>query len=136
MLSLILTSKTHRDAFLKVLNESNVSDGISADKFADIVENVSTFHIISFSDEEMGPKGTEHNKALHLIVKITGMILSHVLVDNGSAVNVCPLSTIKRMGIDQERIQRSNTMIWAFDGSRKETIRMIHLPVEIGPYEF
>ena len=40
------------------------------------------------------------------------------------------------MGIDQEKIQRSNTVIRAFDGSRKETIGMIHLPVEIGPYEF
>ena len=40
------------------------------------------------------------------------------------------------MGIDQERIQRSNTVIRAFDGPRKETIGMIHLPVEIGPYEF
>ena len=82
-----------------------MADGISADKFADIVGNVSTFNIISFSDEEMGPKGTRHNKALHLTVKSTGMILSQVLVDNGLAVNVCPLSMIKRMGIDQERIQ-------------------------------
>ena len=63
MLSLILTSETRRDAFLKVLNESHVSDGISADKFADIVGNVSAFNILSFSDEEMGPEGTGHNKA-------------------------------------------------------------------------
>ena len=90
MLSLILTSKTHRNAFLKVLNESHVSNVISVD----IMGNVSTFNIISFSDEEMGPEGTGHNKALHLIVKSIGMILSQVLIDNGSAVNVCPLSTI------------------------------------------
>ena len=64
------------------------------------------------------------------------MILIQVLIDNGSAVNVYPLSTIKRMDIDQERIQRSNTVIRAFDGSQKEIIGMIHLPVEIGPYEF
>ena len=105
MLSLILTSDTHRNAFLKVLNESHISDGISVDKFADIVGNVSTFNIISFFDEEMGPKGIGHNKAMHQTVKSTRIILSQVLVDNGSAVNVCPLSTIKRMGIDQERIQ-------------------------------
>ena len=76
MLSLILTSETHRDAFLKVLNESHVADGISVDKFADIVGNVSACNIISFSDEEMGPEGTGHNKALHLTVKSTDMILS------------------------------------------------------------
>ena len=64
------------------------------------------------------------------------MIVSYVLVDNRSAVNICPLSTIKRMSIDQERIQRFNTVIQAFDRSRNETIRMIHLPVEIGQYEF
>ena len=122
MLSLILTSETHRDAFLNVLIESYVSDGISADKFADIVGNVSTFNIISFSDDEMGSKGTRHNKALHLTVKSSGMILSQVLVDNGSVINVCPLSTIKRMGIDQERIQRSNTVIQAFEGSRRRPL--------------
>ena len=64
------------------------------------------------------------------------MILNQVLIENGLMINVCPLSTIKRMGIDQERIPLSNTVIRAFDGSRKETIGMIHLPVEIGPYEF
>ena len=86
MLSLILTSKTHPDAFLKDLNKSHVSDGISADKFVDIVGNASTFNIISFSNEKMGPEGTRHNKALHLTVKSTSMILSQVFVDNGSAV--------------------------------------------------
>ena len=136
MLSLILTSEAYRYAFLKVLNESHVSDGISADKFADIMGNVSAFNIISFSDEEMGPEGTGHNKALHLIVKSTGMTLSQVLVDNGSAVNVCPVSTIKRMDIDQERVLRSNTVIQAFDGSRKETIGVMHLPIKIEPYMF
>ena len=100
MLSIILTSKTHRDAFLKVLNESHISDNISADKFADIVGNVSTFNIISISDAEIGPEGTGYNKVLHLTVKISGMILSQVLVDNGPTVNVYPLSMIKRIGID------------------------------------
>ena len=117
MLSLILTSETHYDDFLKLLNESHVSDGISPDKFTDIIGNVSTLNIISFSDEEMGPEGTGHNKALHLTVKFSGMILSQVFINNRSAINVCPLSIIKRMGINPEIIQRSNIVIRALEES-------------------
>jgi hypothetical protein len=34
-------------------------------------------------------------------VMIKDMVVARVLVDNGSALNVCPLITIQKLGIDK-----------------------------------
>ena len=88
MLYMILTSKIYRNALLKVLNESHVTNNISVDKFTNLVVNIFALNLISFFYDEIGPKGTGHNKALHLIVKYFDTILSQVLIDNRSIVNI------------------------------------------------
>lgn len=62
--------------------------------------------------------------------------VARVLVDNGSALNVCPLVTIQKLGIDRSTIRTSNTTVRAFDGSKREVLGDIELPVQIGPYTF
>lgn len=43
------------------------------------------------------------NCPLHIAMTSNGMIVGRVLIDNGSALNICPLNTLTRLGIDQRR---------------------------------
>lgn len=48
-------------------------------------------NIISLIDDEFPFERNKHNKALHLTVACMSMNVPMALVDNGFAINVCPL---------------------------------------------
>jgi hypothetical protein len=73
---------------------------------------------LTFSDDELPPEGRGHVKALHITVKTRERIVAKVLIDNGSALNVCPMSTLDKLGIDQSSVRASNMIIKAFDETR------------------
>ena len=54
---------------------------------------------------------------MHVMVKCEDMIVSRVLIDNGSAQNVCPMSTIERLNVDTALIRPTTVIIRAFDGT-------------------
>ncbi|XP_070020496.1 uncharacterized protein [Nicotiana sylvestris] len=91
---------------------------------------------ISFTDDEILEEGAGHNRALHLMVKHEGQYVKRVMVDGGSSVDVCPLSTLQSMKINTYRIRPSNVHIRAFDGSTRDTIGEINLTMTIGPVDF
>lgn len=66
-------------------------------------------------------------------MKTREKIVAKVLIDNGSALNVCPMTTLDKLGIDQSSVRPSNMIIRVFDETRKEVYREIDLSVEIGP---
>lgn len=136
ILSLLLTSEPHRDALLDILKDAQVPKDMSPDHFHTMVASVMSPGVISFSDEEIPEEGIGHTKALHIAVKTKGMIVARVLIDNGSALNVCPYSTLERLGMDESYLHYSGMVVRAFDGSRRETMGEIELPVEIGSITF
>ncbi|XP_052482953.1 uncharacterized protein LOC128036119 [Gossypium raimondii] len=73
MLELILSSETHRDALIKVLNEIYVANNISVNKLDRLVNNISADNFIFLSDDEIPPGGEEPPKPyiLPLVVKDT-----------------------------------------------------------------
>ena len=69
---------------------------------------------IFFTDDELPTAGTNHAQALHIAVKTRGLIIDNVLIDNGSTINVCPLVTLSRIGIDSSSIVHTPMAIRAF----------------------
>ncbi|XP_075083313.1 uncharacterized protein LOC142167059 [Nicotiana tabacum] len=81
-------------------------------------------------------KGAAHNKALHLTVKCEGYYMKRVMLDGGSGLDICPLSTLQRMKIGTERIRPNNVCVRALDGVKRDTIGEIDLILTIGPVDF
>ncbi|PKI44915.1 hypothetical protein CRG98_034697, partial [Punica granatum] len=79
-----------------------------------------------------------HREALmrHIVCKCNNHIVGRVMIDNGSALNVCPVTTLKQMNVDLNRIRPSKTAVRAFDGSRREVNGEIDLLIDIGPCSF
>ncbi|PKI59072.1 hypothetical protein CRG98_020527, partial [Punica granatum] len=58
------------------------------------------------------------------------------MIDNGSALNVCPVSMLKQMNVDMSRIRASKTTVQAFDGSKRVVNGEIDLLIDVGPCSF
>jgi len=132
----MMNSESHRKALLKILNEGHVVHDLLVEKFEGIVGNITVNNYLTFSDEELPIEGAGHNKALHISVKCMNHILAMVLIDNGSALNVMPKSTLTKLPSDGSYMKPSTTIVRAFDGSRRRVMGEITLPVQIGPITF
>ncbi|KAL4351456.1 hypothetical protein GQ457_06G010010 [Hibiscus cannabinus] len=136
MLSLLLSSEPHRNTLLKLLNQTFVPKEISIDMVDRLVGNIAMDNFISFSDEEI-PRGARGSyKALHITTRCKGHTLPGVLIDNGSALNVLPMTTLKKLPIDSTHMKAYQNTVRAFDGTQRDVLGKITVPLLIGPAEY
>ncbi|KAK8704919.1 hypothetical protein V6N13_048531 [Hibiscus sabdariffa] len=88
----------------------------------------------SFVSDIQGGLGS--TKALNITTHCKGYVLPGVLIDNGSALNVLPLATLQRLPVDSSHIKPCRNSVRAFDGTQREAIGMIEIPLLIGPTEY
>ena len=108
----------------------------SINKIDCLVGNIMMDNYISFSDDEIPPNGRESTKALHITTKVNDCTLPKVLIDNGSSLNVMPLSTLMRLPMYRFYMKHTHTVVRAFDGTRREVTGEIEIEMQIGSYLF
>ncbi|KAL4342152.1 hypothetical protein GQ457_08G037070 [Hibiscus cannabinus] len=133
ILSLLLSSEAHRNALMKVLNETFVPSDVSVNKLDRLVNNINAPNYIYFNDDEIPSGGMGTTKALHITTRCKSYTLPGVLIDNGSALNVLPLATMERLPIDSSHMKACNNTVRAFDGTERKVIGKIEVPLIIGP---
>jgi hypothetical protein len=136
ILSLLLCSEAHRNALLKMLNLAYVPQEISVNQLKGVIANVSTRHELGFTDLDLTPEGRNHNRALHITMECKGAVLSHVLVDTGSSLNVLPKKALIKLDVEGVVLTPSDLVVRAFDGSKRSVFGKVMLPVKIGPEVF
>ncbi|XP_039687954.1 uncharacterized protein [Medicago truncatula] len=136
VLSLLLSSEAHRKTLLKVLEQAYVDHEVTEDRFGDIVGNITACNNLWFGEDELPEVGKCHNLALHISVNCKSDMLSNVLVDTGSSLNVMPKSTLDQLSYRETPLRRSTFLVKAFDGSRKNVLGEIDLPITVGPENF
>ena len=92
--------------------------------------------MIAFFDDEIPSKGHGNTKALYITISCKGYTLLRALLDNGSSINVIPMATLSKLPVDPSHLRKTHLVVCAFDGTRKEVIGNIELPIQIGPYTF
>ena len=126
----------HREALVKFLRTTHVPQEISICQFEGVVNNIATSLSLGFSDEELPAEGRNHNKALHISIECVDTVLSRVLVDIGSSLNVMPKSSFAKLTIEGLVMKPSELIVRAFDGTRRTIIGEVNLPMKIGPHTF
>lgn len=63
-------------------------------------------------------------------------MISNVLVDTGSSLNVMPKSTLDQLSYRGTPLRKNTFLVKAFDGTRKSVLGEIDLPITIGPETF
>ncbi|XP_015161970.1 uncharacterized protein [Solanum tuberosum] len=136
LLSLLLHSEEHRRVLSKVLNEAHVSKETTVNQLEKMSKRIFESNAITFTDDELPTEGAGHNRVLLLTVKCEGYCVKRVMIDGGSGVDICPLSTLQSLKISLDRIRPSNVFVRAYDGSRRDTIGEIKINMTIGPVDF
>lgn len=98
--------------------------------------NISASSCLGFNDGELPPEGRNHNKALHISIECMDTVLSRVLVDTGSSLNVLPKNSLSKLTIEGLVMKPSSFIVREFDGSRWTVIGEVDLPMKIGPHIF
>ncbi|XP_077242547.1 uncharacterized protein LOC143883067 [Tasmannia lanceolata] len=117
-------------------NRFVVSVEITPDELVSVVSVARTAKTLSFTDSDLPPEGKDHTKPLRITVVCNKKKVPEVLIDNGSALNVCPLSTATTLGFRPESFVPSDQGILAYDGTRRDVIGTLVTEVLIGGEEF
>ena len=110
------SSITHRDALIRELSQIRVDT-------ATTLEGLIHFWIadratcIAFSNDDLQPEGSDHVRPLFIDVACFGRRVPSVLLDNGSALNVCPLVTAIALGFSLTNFGPSSQTVRAYDGT-------------------
>ncbi|XP_073219507.1 uncharacterized protein [Cicer arietinum] len=136
LLSLLMNYESHRKLLMKILNEAHVTHDITVDKFGGIINNITANNHLTFTDDELPTEWRGHNKALHISVMCIDHIISRVLIDNGSSLNVISKSTLAKLPCDGTYMRPSPMVVRAFEGRRREVMGEIDLPIQIGSVTF
>lgn len=90
--------------------------------------------MISFTNNNILINGTGYQKSLHIAAISLRFVLGGVLIDGGSTLNIYTYDTLERISINHNRIHDNYIVVRAFDGSCRDMVGEIELPIESGPY--
>ena len=114
LLALLLKSEPHHKDLMRVLSEAYVAHNISVEK-VDLVSNITFSIVIAFIDDEIPLGGRENTKALYITINWKGYTLPRALLDNGSSVNVIPMTRLSRLLVDLSHLRKTHLVVRAFD---------------------
>ncbi|XP_070015294.1 uncharacterized protein [Nicotiana sylvestris] len=122
LLSLLIHSNDHCQALMKILNEAYVPDKLSVNHLEKVAPKIFEANRVTFSDDELPVEGTEHNMALYMTVKCEESVVTRALFDNESSANICPLATLNKLKVADDRIHQNSVCVRGFDGGGINTV--------------
>ena len=129
---LLASSSTHRDALIMALSQIGADTTTTPEELIHfLTADRATF--ITFSDNDLPPEGLSHVHPLFIDVACSGRRVPSVLLDNGSALNVCPLVTDIALGFSPSDFGPSIQIVKAYDGTQRTVLGTLSTHVMIGP---
>ena len=133
--SLLASSSTHRDALIRALSHIRVDTATTPGGLIHFL-TADRATCIVFSDDDLPPEGSDHVRPLFIDVACSGRRVPSVLLDNGSALNVCPLITAIALGFSPSDFGPSIQTIRAYDGTQRTVMGTLTTHVMIGPVRY
>ena len=134
--SFLMASHKHRSALLDALNGKEVHIKTTPQEVLSLMGVKAPSHpLLDFFDEELPLKGVTHTRPLQITFECMDTKVPMVLIDNGSALNVCPFRTTLTIGLDVETIIPSHLTIRAYENTSRKVMRTFKAPCKIGPME-
>ena len=110
------SSNTHRDALIRALGHIRVDTATTPGGLIHFL-TADRATCIVFSDDDLPPEGLDHVRPLFIDVACLDRRVSSVLLDNSSALNVCPLVTAIALGFLPSDFGPSTQIVRAYDGT-------------------
>ncbi|RVW20335.1 hypothetical protein CK203_116411 [Vitis vinifera] len=132
--SLLASSSTHRDALIRALSQIRVETTTSPEGLIHMM-TADEPHA-SYSQTMICHEGSDHTRSLYISVGCSGRRVPSVLLDNGSALNVCPLAIAIALGYAPSDFGPSTQTVRAYDSTRMEVMGTLEIELLIGPATF
>ena len=97
---------------------------------------VSRATCIVFSDDDLPPESLDHTRPLYIFIGCSGRRVPSVLLDNGSALNICSLATTIALGYTHFDFGPSTQIVRAYDSTRRDFMGTLEIELLIGPTTF
>ena len=133
--SLLASSSTHRDALTRALSQIRVDTTTTLEGLIHMM-TAGRATCIVFSDDDLPPEGSGHTRPLYISVGCSGRRVPSVFLDNGSALNVCPLAIAIALGYAPFDFGPSTQTVRAYDSNRREVMSTLEIELLIGPTTF
>ncbi|WJZ95170.1 hypothetical protein VitviT2T_013960 [Vitis vinifera] len=133
--SLLASSSTHRDALTRALSQIRVDTTTTPEGLIHMM-TAGRATCIVFSDDDLPSEGSGHTRPLYISVGCSGRRFPSVLLDNGSALNVCSLATAIALGYAPSDFGPSTQTVRAYDSTRREVMGTLEIELLIGPTTF
>ena len=129
--SLLASSSTHRDALTRALSQIRVDTTTTPEGLIHMM-TAGRATCIVFSDDDLPPEGSDHTRPLYISVGCSGRRVPSVLLDNGSALNVCPMAIAIALGYVPFEFGPSTQTVQAYDSTRREVMSTPEIELLIG----
>ena len=133
--SLLASSSTHRDSFIRALSQIRVDTATTPGGLIHFL-TADRATCIAFSDDDLPPEGLDHVRPLFIDVAYSGRRVPSILLDNGSALNVCPLVTAIALRFSPSGFGPSTHTVRAYDGTQRTVMGTLTTHVMIGPVRY
>ena len=87
---------------------------------------------IVFSYDDLPQEGSGHTHPFYISVGCLGYRVPSIILDNGSALNVCLLATAITLGYAPSNFGPSTQTVRAYDKTRREVIGTLEIELLIG----
>ena len=91
-------SRDHREALVLALDQKRISMSCTPEQMVGALTETPLGTIIFF-DDDLPLEGRDHYRALFIKAEVQGKMTCCVIVDNDSAINVCPLKILPMLGL-------------------------------------
>ena len=88
---------------------------------------------ILFTDADMYVKSFNHNQPLYVESVLNGHPIKRTFIDNGTSLNIMPMSTFKAAKIDDRRLVKQPISINGFTDRPTDTIGYVNMDLKVGP---
>ena len=89
-----------------------------------------------FSNDDLPHEDSDHTRSLYITVGCSSHRVPSILLDNGLALNVCPLATAIALGYAPSDFDPSTQTIRAYDNTKREVMGTSMIELLIGPTTF
>ena len=110
-------SRDYREALVLALDQKKISMSCTPEQMVGSLTETPLGAII-FSDDNLPLEGRDHHRALFIKAEVKGKITCCVMVDNGSAINVCPLKILPKLELAGADLKPSEVVIKAYDDTK------------------
>ena len=116
---LLLASRVHRQAILSAMDKAKLSIDTTPEQLVGLAFSGGVSSTLTFSDKELPPEGANHNKLLYISVECRDKWVPVVLVNTGSAINVCPSRTAYAIWLKPANFVPTAQVIRVYDNTSR-----------------